>query len=107
MHLSPSATQNSRSGKTMDLAYTAKQQAFRAELRQWLAANVPASPLQSFDTAEGFAQHRQAAVLKQRGPACEVARGSCDGQDVGGHGARARRQQGPSLIDLSARLAWA
>jgi hypothetical protein len=43
----------------MDLAYTEKQQAFRAELRQWLAANVPASPLQSFDTAEGFAQHRQ------------------------------------------------
>jgi len=43
----------------MDLAYTLKQQAFRAEIRQWLAANAPASPLQSFDTAEGFAQHRQ------------------------------------------------
>ncbi len=43
----------------MDLAYTVEQQAFRAEIRQWLAANVPASPLQSFDTAEGFAQHRR------------------------------------------------
>ncbi len=42
----------------MDLAYTAKQQAFRQEVRSWLAANVPAEPLQSFDTAEGFRQHR-------------------------------------------------
>ena len=39
----------------MDLAYTAQQQAFRAEMREWLAANVPEQPLQSFDTAEGFA----------------------------------------------------
>ncbi len=43
----------------MDLAYTAKQQAFRQEVRSWLAANVPAEPLQSFDTAEGFRQHRE------------------------------------------------
>src|SRR5512139_1905250 len=43
----------------MDLAYTDRQQAFRAEVRDWLAAHVPAAPLQSFDTAEGFAQHRQ------------------------------------------------
>jgi hypothetical protein len=50
----------------MDLAYTAKQQAFREEVRQWLAAHVPAQPLQSFDTAEGFAQHRQwEAVLNE------------------------------------------
>ena len=42
----------------MDLSFTAQQQAFRAEVRGWLAANVPAAPLQSFDTAEGFAQHR-------------------------------------------------
>jgi hypothetical protein len=42
----------------MDLAYTAKQQDFRAEVRHWLAANVPTQPLQSFDTAAGFAQHR-------------------------------------------------
>ena len=43
----------------MDLAYTEQQNAFRAEVRAWLAANVPAEPLQSFDTAEGFQQHRQ------------------------------------------------
>ena len=59
MPLSPSATRNSRPGRVMDLAYTAKQQAFREEVRQWLAANVPAQPLESFDTAAGFAQHRE------------------------------------------------
>jgi len=42
----------------MDLAYTQEQQAFRAEVRAWLAAHVPAQPLATFDTAEGFAQHR-------------------------------------------------
>ena len=43
----------------MDLAYTDKQKAFRAEVREWLARNVPAKPLVSFDTAEGFQQHRE------------------------------------------------
>jgi alkylation response protein AidB-like acyl-CoA dehydrogenase len=43
----------------MRLDYTEKQQAFRAEIREWLAANVPSTPLQSFDTPEGFEQHRQ------------------------------------------------
>ncbi|HEU0196883.1 MAG TPA: acyl-CoA dehydrogenase family protein [Nevskiaceae bacterium] len=42
----------------MDLAYTPRQQAFRAEVRDWLAAHVPQQPLQSFDTREGFEQHR-------------------------------------------------
>ncbi len=42
----------------MDLTYTPAQQAFRAEARTWLAANVPREPLQSFDTAQGFAEHR-------------------------------------------------
>jgi alkylation response protein AidB-like acyl-CoA dehydrogenase len=42
----------------VDLTYTAEEEAFRAEARTWLAANVPAKPLQSFDTAEGFEQHR-------------------------------------------------
>jgi alkylation response protein AidB-like acyl-CoA dehydrogenase len=32
--------------------------AFRAEVRDWLAAHVPAAPLPSFDTAEGFEAHR-------------------------------------------------
>jgi len=42
----------------MDLEFTAQQQAFRREIRDWLQANVPATPLQSFDTEEGFRQHR-------------------------------------------------
>jgi alkylation response protein AidB-like acyl-CoA dehydrogenase len=42
----------------MDLTYTPAQQAFRAEARTWLAANVPRVPLQSFDTEQGFAEHR-------------------------------------------------
>ena len=43
----------------MDLTYTDKQNAFREEVRSWLAANVPAEALQTFDTAEGFAAHRE------------------------------------------------
>ncbi|HYA50373.1 MAG TPA: acyl-CoA dehydrogenase family protein, partial [Streptosporangiaceae bacterium] len=33
--------------------------AFRAEVRGWLRAHVPAVPLPSVDTAEGFARHRE------------------------------------------------
>ena len=33
--------------------------AFRGEVRDWLAAHVPAEPLPSVDTAEGFARHRE------------------------------------------------
>ena len=43
----------------MDLTYTDDEAAFRAEARAWLEANVPAAPLPSFDTAEGFELHRQ------------------------------------------------
>ncbi len=43
----------------MDLRYTPPQQAFRAEARAWLEANVPAEPLRSFDTPEGFEEHRR------------------------------------------------
>ena len=43
----------------MDLAYTPAEQAFRAEVRQWLADHVPARPLPDFDsTREGFEAHR-------------------------------------------------
>jgi alkylation response protein AidB-like acyl-CoA dehydrogenase len=42
----------------VDLAYTPRQQAFRAEVRAWLEANVPREPLASFDTREGFEAHR-------------------------------------------------
>jgi alkylation response protein AidB-like acyl-CoA dehydrogenase len=44
----------------MDLRYTPAEQAFRAEVRAWLAAHVPAAPLPDFDsTREGFEAHRQ------------------------------------------------
>ncbi|MGF6395115.1 acyl-CoA dehydrogenase family protein [Pseudomonas plecoglossicida] len=42
----------------MDLTYTKAQQAFRAQVRAWLEANVPSEPLPSFDTEQGFAAHR-------------------------------------------------
>jgi alkylation response protein AidB-like acyl-CoA dehydrogenase len=42
----------------MDLTETGDEEAFRSEAREWLAAHVPASPLASFDTADGFEQHR-------------------------------------------------
>lgn len=41
----------------MDLTWTAEQQGFRAEARGWLEANVPADPLPSGDTRDGFARH--------------------------------------------------
>lgn len=42
----------------MDLTLSPETEAFRAEVRAWLAANVPAEPLPSLDTAEGFEEHR-------------------------------------------------
>ena len=42
----------------MDLDFTAQQQTFRAEVRAWLHDNVPRAPLASYDTREGFEQHR-------------------------------------------------
>jgi alkylation response protein AidB-like acyl-CoA dehydrogenase len=42
------------------LEFTAEQRAFRREVREWMAANVPAGPLPSFDlTIEGFNAHRE------------------------------------------------
>ncbi|MDJ0341853.1 acyl-CoA dehydrogenase family protein [Streptomyces sp. H10-C2] len=43
----------------MDLDFTPGEDAFRAEARGWLAAHVPATPLPSLETAEGFAAHRE------------------------------------------------
>jgi alkylation response protein AidB-like acyl-CoA dehydrogenase len=43
----------------VDLTETPEQQAFRAEARTWLAANVPEEQLPSMDTAEGFERHRE------------------------------------------------
>ncbi|MGX1884366.1 acyl-CoA dehydrogenase family protein [Streptomyces sp. NPDC055287] len=42
----------------MDLRHTPEEDAFRAEARAWLAAHVPARPLPSLETEEGFAAHR-------------------------------------------------
>ncbi len=41
----------------MDLTFTEAEEAFRAEARAWLEANVPTEPLPSSDTADGFAAH--------------------------------------------------
>ena len=42
----------------MDLELSPSELAFRDEARAWLAANVPAEPLPSLDTPEGFELHR-------------------------------------------------
>ena len=43
----------------MDLDLSSDELAFRDEARAWLAANVPAEPLPSMDTADGFAAHQE------------------------------------------------
>ncbi|BCL31332.1 acyl-CoA dehydrogenase family protein [Streptomyces aurantiacus] len=42
----------------MDLTHSPADEAFRAEARAWLHARVPAEPLPSLETEEGFAAHR-------------------------------------------------
>jgi alkylation response protein AidB-like acyl-CoA dehydrogenase len=42
----------------VNLSYTPRQQAFRAEVRAWLEAHVPRESLGSFDTREGCDAHR-------------------------------------------------
>ncbi len=43
----------------MNLDLSPSELAFRDEARAWLAANVPADPLPSMDTAEGFRAHQE------------------------------------------------
>ncbi len=43
----------------MDLTFTEAEEAFRHEIRSWLEQHVPAKPLRSMDTADGFEQHRE------------------------------------------------
>jgi alkylation response protein AidB-like acyl-CoA dehydrogenase len=43
----------------VDLTFTEEEEAFRAEARAWLEANVPRPPLPSGDTREGFALHKE------------------------------------------------
>lgn len=52
----------------MDLAYTPEQQAFRAEVRAWMEAHAPKTPLTTLECRAGFDQH----VAWER----ELARGS-------------------------------
>lgn len=42
----------------MDLLFDDAAQEFRAQVRAWLSEHVPAQPLPSMDTAEGFEAHR-------------------------------------------------
>ena len=41
----------------MDLAYSPQQQAFRAEVRAWMEAQVPKDPLVTLECREGYDQH--------------------------------------------------
>ncbi len=41
----------------MNLEYTPEQQAFRAEVRAWMAAHVPKEPLITLECREGYDQH--------------------------------------------------
>ena len=43
----------------MDLTFSDREEAFRAEARAWLEANVPREAMPSGDTAEGFALHKR------------------------------------------------
>ncbi len=43
----------------LDLHFTAEQQAFRAEVRDWLERHVPRTHLKTLECKEGFDQHRK------------------------------------------------
>ncbi len=53
------AAKNNGTGAGVNLDFTPDELAFRDEARAWLAANVPAEPLPSMDTADGFAAHQE------------------------------------------------
>ena len=50
----------------MDLRYTPAQQAFRAEVRDWLRANVPKSPLPATTSREGLSNTASGKPLASR-----------------------------------------
>ena len=43
----------------MKIEFTESQNQFRSEIRDWFSKNVPSKPLASFDTKEGFEEHRE------------------------------------------------
>lgn len=47
----------------MNLDHSPEVEAFRAEARDWLRSHVPARPLPSLETGEGFAAHREWEAL--------------------------------------------
>ncbi len=67
----------------MELRFTAEQEAFRKEAREWLEANVPKEPLPSMDTKEGFAAHREWEKTLEKGRWGMV----CWPEELGGRGA--------------------
>ena len=68
----------------MNLNYTPAQQAFRAEVRDWLRAHVPAEAFASYDTREGFEQHRRWEATLAEGGWSSVTWP----QELGGRGCR-------------------
>ncbi len=52
-------TEEPKGWPPMDLDFTAGEREFRQRARAWLAAHVPAAPLPSLETGEGFAAHRE------------------------------------------------
>ncbi|MEV4194042.1 acyl-CoA dehydrogenase family protein [Streptomyces toxytricini] len=71
----------------MDLTHPPEVEAFRTEARDWLARNVPAAPLPSLETAEGFAAHREWEALLYAGRWSAVSWP----QEYGGRGADLER----------------
>jgi len=51
----------------MELIYTKEQFELSCEIRAWLETHVPASQLASFDTKDGFEQHRHWEATLSRG----------------------------------------
>ncbi len=67
----------------MDLTLTEGELAFQAEARDWLTAHVPAEPLPSMDTAEGFVAHQawEAQLAADRWSVVSWPR-SCHGREA-------------------------
>ncbi|OKI01337.1 acyl-CoA dehydrogenase [Streptomyces sp. CB02923] len=72
----------------MDLELSPADEEFRREARNWLAAHVPAVPLPSLETAEGFAAHREWERALHTGRWSAVTWP----EEYGGRGASALRQ---------------
>jgi alkylation response protein AidB-like acyl-CoA dehydrogenase len=87
-------------------------ESFRTEVRDWLAAHVPAAPLPSMDTAAGFERHREwerelaaAGLAVVSWPAAYGGRGASllDWLAFGPQGPRAGRSLGLGRLAPRAR----